>query len=135
MGSRRKARELALEALYRYDLMGDPIEEILIDIKNRELGSELYEFMQKIIMKTINNIENIDELIAKVAINWRMDRMTFIDKNILRLGVAEIVYFPDIPPKVTMNEYIEIAKKFSSDDAGRFVNGILDKIAKGDYNT
>ncbi|RKX66559.1 transcription antitermination factor NusB [candidate division TA06 bacterium] len=135
MGSRRKARELALEALYRLDLMKDSIDSILADIKSRDYSSEVYAFMQKIVKKTVENLDYIDGIIKGVAINWRLERMTYIDKNIIRLGIAELLYFPDIPPKVTMNEYIEIAKKYSTDDAGKFVNGILDKIAKGEYNT
>lgn len=110
MGSRRKARELALEALYRLDLMKDSIDSILADIKSRDSSSEVYAFMQKIVKKTVENLDYIDGIIKSVAINWRLERMTYIDKNIIRLGIAELLYFPDIPPKVTMNEYIEIAK-------------------------
>jgi N utilization substance protein B len=134
MGSRRKARELALEVLYRYDLVSDKIEEIFLDIKKREDNSDIILFMQRISEKAIENIEYIDSIIENIAINWRLERMTYIDKNIMRLGVAEILFFEDIPIKVTINEYIEIAKKYSTDEAGKFVNGILDKVAKGAYN-
>ncbi len=134
MGSRRKSRELALEVLYRYDLISDEIEEIFLDIKKREDNRDIILFMQRISEKTIENIEYIDSIIRNIAINWRLERMTYIDKNIIRLGIAEILYFIDIPIKVTINEYIEIAKKYSTDEAGKFVNGILDKVAKGPYN-
>jgi len=78
---------------------------------------------------TIKNIDKIDNLIQKYALNWELHRMAYVDRNILRFATYELLHLPDVPPKVSINEAIELAKKFGDQESGKFVNGILDKIA------
>jgi N utilization substance protein B len=88
------------------------------------------QFALRLLDETIEHCRDLDDIIVKVAENWDLDRMAVIDRNILRLGAAEILYMDDVPEKATINEAIEIAKKFSTENSGRFVNGILDKVAR-----
>ncbi len=132
MGKRRKAREAALEALYCYEIRGDtPIEEIFPFCEERhELGNSAREFALSLLKSTIENMQAIDKEIACHIKNWDIKRLALIDKNILRLGLAELLYFPDIPRKVTIDEAIELAKSYGSSESGRFVNGVLDALSK-----
>ena len=133
MGARRKTREAVLEALYCYEIREgrQPPEEIFaycadghkLDKKGREFGLSLLN-------KTIEKLEDLDKAIAVHTKNWDFSRLAIIDKNILRLGLSEIYYFPDIPKKVSIDEAIELAKTYGSADSGRFVNGILDALGK-----
>jgi len=128
---RRKARELTLEALYRYEITNEEPGEILKDIFARShLPSSVKQFTKELMLETTGKIDELDQIISQVADNWKLDRIAIIDKNILRSAICEILYFPDIPPKVSINEAIEIAKKYSTEESGRFVNGILDKVIK-----
>lgn len=129
MRNRTIARELALQALYQLDLRSDGIaEEIDTFCKKSTDKQDIYEFALSLVHGCRSCVKEIDEKISVVAEHWELRRMAIIDKNILRLGVYELLYRDDIPPKVSINEAIELAKKFSTKNSGTFVNGILDKI-------
>lgn len=129
MRNRTVARELAIQALYQLDLRGDEIiDEIDTFCKKSTEKHDVYQFAISLVNGCRSHIKEIDEKISSVTEHWELRRMAIIDKNILRLGVYELLYRSDIPPKVSINEAIELAKKFSTKNSGTFVNGILDKI-------
>jgi len=129
--SRRKAREIALEALYRIEVANDDAEDILKDIFSRtKTKPDIQNYARRLVKETSSRLHDIDRIIEEVAENWKLSRIAIIDKNILRFAICEILYFDDIPPKVSLDEAIEIAKKYSTENSGRFVNGVLDKIIK-----
>lgn len=132
MGKRRKAREAALESLYCYEIRGDArIDEIFQYITDmHQLDNEAAEFAKSLLEKTIENLDKLDNEIAAHVNNWDLNRLATIDKNVLRLGLAELFYFPDIPRKVSIDEAIELAKTYGSAESGRFVNGVLDALNK-----
>jgi transcription antitermination protein NusB len=132
MGQRRKAREAVLECLYSYEIRGDvKIEDVFPFSQERhQLDKEGSEFALALLRKATENIAELDRIIAKHIDNWDLARLATIDKNILRLGLAELNYFPEIPKKVTIDESIELAKLYGSADSGRFVNGVLDALSK-----
>jgi len=128
---RRKAREIALQALYNIDLMGQGASEGIEEfIKGEGKRATIIEFSQNLVRGCLEHLKAIDKKLARAAINWKISRMAVIDRNILRLGTYELLFCPDIPPKVAIDEAIELAKKFGSRDSGSFVNGILDKLYK-----
>jgi N utilization substance protein B len=126
---RRIIRERVMQALYAFELSRDPvphiIENIFAELRNHE---EEFAFAEKLLKTTIDHQSSIDEIIKKKASNWNFDRIALIDKLLLRMGICELFYCEDIPPKVTINETIEIAKHFSTEKSGQFINGILDSI-------
>lgn len=129
MRNRTIARELALQALYQLDLRGNEIfDEIKTFCRNSTEKQDICEFALLLIDGCRSHLREIDEKISSVTEHWELNRMAVIDKNILRLGVYELLYREDIPPKVSINEAIELAKKFSTKNSGIFVNGILDRI-------
>ncbi|KPJ51245.1 hypothetical protein AMJ40_00560 [candidate division TA06 bacterium DG_26] len=131
MGNRRKARELVLEALYRVEVTQDGPDEVLRDVfSRREYNQEIKEYSSVLFKTTANHLKEIDSIIAEYVENWDLSRMAILDKNILRFAICELLYVKDIPMKVTLNEAIEIAKKYSTQDSGRFINGVIDRIAK-----
>ncbi|TET46938.1 transcription antitermination factor NusB [candidate division TA06 bacterium] len=131
MGKRRRAREFALEVLYRIEIAEDELEFVLSNhFASKSVDDETRAFAESLVKQVMNHLGDIDKLISDTAKNWDLVRIAIIDKNILRFAIAELLYFPDIPMKVTIDEAIEVAKKYSTPDSGRFVNGILDKIAK-----
>ncbi len=133
MGKRRKAREVVLQALYESEFSDRTGEEILEDqISRRSSTGETVDYAQELFQRTLDNLEELDIKIKAALENWEMGRVSIIDKNILRFALAEILFFPQIPSKVIINEAIEIAHKYSSEDAGKFVNGILDRFV-GQY--
>jgi N utilization substance protein B len=120
-----------MEALYRIEIAEDEPEYVLEDLFHANpVDPETKDFAKSLVLETVTNQEQIDHLISETAKNWDLERIAIIDKNILRFAIAELLYFADIPMKVTIDEAIEIAKKFSTPDSSRFVNGILDRIAK-----
>ncbi len=125
---RRVVREKVLQFLYAYEMNRDKLEELknnlLFDIKNETDKM----FAEELINKTIINIKELDERIISKVTNWEMSRIALIDKILLRIGIAELLYFPDIPPKVSINEVIEVAKIYSTTGSGKFINGILDSV-------
>ncbi|HTY07848.1 MAG TPA: transcription antitermination factor NusB [Candidatus Edwardsbacteria bacterium] len=132
MGARRAARELALQALYQHDLADDPPAKLAADLHRRYGGTEQAEslaFAAELVRAVLEHRAELDGLIEGAARNWRMARMAVIDRNILRLGAAQLLHFRgQVPPKVAIDEAIELAKRFGDDESGRFVNGILDRI-------
>lgn len=129
MGLRRRAREIALQVLYQLDISdGNPEEVLRLYGENFAPAPKALEFCQRLVQGVHKNQAQIDQLIEETSENWRLKRMSFIDRNILRLATFELWKCPDIPFKVTLNEAVELAKKFSTDESGAFINGILDKI-------
>jgi N utilization substance protein B len=126
---RRRARELALQACYAHELSGNPPEQILGEvILNQDEPGAVLEFAGTLFRRTVAKISHFDMMIRRKAVNWEFNRIAIMDKLILRLALCEFLDFPDIPPKVTIDEAIEVAKKFSTEKSGRFVNGILDAV-------
>ena len=129
MGSRRKAREKALQILFQLDFRDDGIEKICEEFwdENR-VGDKVREFADKLARGTHANLDTIDRLIGSTAEHWSVKRLASVDRAILRWATYELLYMPDVPPKVTINEAIEIAKTFSTEESSGFINGILDRI-------
>jgi N utilization substance protein B len=126
---RRRARELALQACYAHEMSGNPPEQILSDIiLNKSEPPAVLEFAAELFRHTAANAPEYDNTIKRKAVNWEFNRIAVMDKLILRLALCEFLCFPDIPPKVSIDEAIEIAKKYSTEKSGRFVNGILDAV-------
>lgn len=127
---RSRAREVALQVLYQIEQNSSfKPEQIQLFIDRRLLGDrDLREFTEALTQGVRENMPRIDALISKVAENWRIDRMAAIDRNIMRLGVFEMLFRPQTPPKVAINEALELAKRYSTAQSSRFVNGILDRI-------
>lgn len=107
-----------------------PVEEILALFWSEysQFPEDVRSFAQMLVLGTLEHLAQIDAVLVKYAENWQLDRMAVIDRSILRFATYEILYREDIPPKVSINEAVNIAKKFSQQDSGKFVNGILDKI-------
>jgi transcription antitermination factor NusB len=126
---RTQARELALQLLYQLDLRGDEIRAEIDEALSRPLGDpEVLSFARDLIQGYWERRTEIDAKIEEVAKNWQLKRMAAIDRNILRLATYELLFRDDIPPLVTINEAIDIAKKYSTKNSGPFVNGILDNL-------
>jgi N utilization substance protein B len=129
MTNRRQARECALEVLYRLDLVGDEPEHTIAEILLRKNPPDEAEtYLRRLVDSALGNQQEIDVALRRHLVRWRLERLTVLDRAILRLAAAEILYFDDVPPKVTINEAVEIAKKYGDDDAGKFVNGVLDSV-------
>ena len=129
MRKRTLSRELALQALYQRDVCEvsslDGLDELL---RERTQDEEIVGFARELVVGTREHREQIDAEIERVARNWELKRMAAVDRNVLRLAAYELIYRSDIPPLVSINEAIELAKKFSTRNSGPFVNGILDNI-------
>lgn len=129
MKKRTRARELALQFLYQVDLRG---RELLPEAKDffrvEEEDRTAREFAAQLVDGVIEHAEEIDTVIREVAENWEIARMAVIDRNVLRMATYELLHCPDIPPKVAINEAIELGKRFSTQNSGKFINGILDKV-------
>ncbi|MBL8861287.1 MAG: transcription antitermination factor NusB [Planctomycetes bacterium] len=126
---RTRARELALQFLYQLDLRGDGLlSEAREFVASEERDAETTRFALKLVQGTHENRAAIDAMIGGVAQNWNISRMAVVDRNVLRLATYELVHCPDVPPKVAINEAIELGKRYSTQNSGAFINGILDKI-------
>src|SRR5262245_20076382 len=133
MGDRRKSRELALQLLYEMEIKGADPKSVLERSEARdheEISEEGRKFAMDLLEETFRNKREIDDLIERHSLHWKLPRMAVVDRNILRLAVYELLYLHDVPTSVVLNEAIEIAKKFGTEDSGAFINGILDKVAK-----
>jgi N utilization substance protein B len=131
MGKRRKARELVLQSLYSYEIKAGDAEENLQDFFSKaDLDPQAKIFAAKLYHKVIDNLKDIDSMIKSCVKHWDLSRISVVDKNILRMGICEFLFFEDIPKKVSLDEAIELAKKYGGEDSGSFVNGILDAIAQ-----
>jgi N utilization substance protein B len=129
---RRKAREYALQILFQLDIRKEkPSAAVLKHFwAEYEPDEDVKAFSEEIVKGTYKHIARINELLHQCAKNWSLDRMAVVDRNVLRMAVYEILYRIDIPTSVTINEAIEIAKKYGTDESGSFVNGILDRAAR-----
>ena len=130
MTRRSRGREVALQVLYQIEQNpGVPVTEVHQFINRRTLGEQkLAEFTAALIAGVREHQARIDAMIQEVAENWRLDRMAAIDRNILRLGAYEVLFCPEVPAKVAINEALELAKRYSTSQSSRFVNGILDRV-------
>ncbi len=137
MRKRTKAREIALKILYQSEITRREIKLVMQGFFDmmEAVDKNVEEFSHRIALGVEEHLEAIDQVITKHATNWQLKRMAIIDRNILRLGVYELLFAPDIPPKVTINEAVELAKKYGDIESSKFVNGILDKIHKTDIVT
>ena len=129
MGKRRSSRELALKFLYQFELNGGDLDEqIKLFLERNSSQEDVANFMKELVISLIDKMEEIDEIIQKFSDHWILDRMTVIDRNILRMGACELLFNFSTPPKVVINEAIDIAKKYGNEDSPEFINGILDKV-------
>jgi transcription antitermination factor NusB len=129
-GLKRKAREMVVKTLYEMEMGGLGEDEARQLVRKKMREPEAREFALRLLDATLSHSRKADEIIAEVAENWHLSRMAAVDRNVLRLGTVEIMFMEDVPEKVAINEAIEIAKRFSTENSGRFVNGILDKVAR-----
>lgn len=144
MGNRRRARELALQTLYALEKQPEAVNDAVANMRrwatetesaendNADLlrgGEDIQAFAEKIVRGVAANLQAIDDRIGQCSTNWKVPRMAAVDRNILRLATYELMHLGDIPPKVTLNEAIEIAKRYGTEESGAFINGILDRIA------
>lgn len=142
MGKRRLARELTLQFLYQTDALRGFDHENTIDeslksfwtVKSEIEDNDIREFMEKLSRGVVENIHGVDDIITRYSTHWRITRMPNIDRNILRMAIYELVYLGDIPPAVTINEAIEIAKRYGADESGGFINGVLDRVRNAIQN-
>ena len=131
MGKRRAARELALKFLYQTEFNSNsPDSELNSFCERANVSEEIQDFTQTLIKNIFIHKKEVDGLLKKISSNWVPDRMAMIDKNILRLGICELMFDSTTPPKVVINEAVEIAKKFGTEESPDFINGILDKVYK-----
>jgi N utilization substance protein B len=130
MGSRRKAREAAVQMLYQIDLSGTEAA-LAIELFWQHLGVavERDAFADQLVLGYGGVSEAIDAKIRAVSRHWRLERMARVDRNIIRLGASELIHVADIPRRVTLNEAVELAKRFGNEESPAFVNGVLDRIA------
>lgn len=125
---RRIVREKVLQILYAFEMNRESLQPLSLEILKDVTDQTDKAFAQELIGKVLSNIEDLDKRIMQRVTNWEMNRIALIDKILLRIGICELLYFPDIPPKVSINESIEIAKNFSTAGSAKFINGILDAI-------
>ena len=134
-GTRRTGRSYALQLLYARD--GDSSNDLASAAINwasefeLEIEESAQTFARDLVSAAVARAAEVDELIASASKNWRIDRMSRVDRNILRLGACELVAFKDVPVKVVINEAVELAKRFGTAESSAFVNGVLDRIATG----
>ncbi len=129
MRERRAARELALQAMYARELSDDPIRHVeAYVIDPSDIPEELKKFARTLFQISTLHKDELDNYIKEKSENWDFERIAIIDRLIIRMAISEFLYFEDIPPKVSISEAIEIAKKYSTDDSSAFVNGILDAV-------
>lgn len=136
---RRIIREKVVQALYAHEIAGDPPEHVIRCIlEGLTSNKPAHEFASSLVIETINHTAEIDRIIRAKVANWDFQRIAIIDRLILRMAICELLYFREIPPKVSMNEAIDLAKLFSTQRSGQFVNGVLDSVMsdfrEGDAN-
>jgi len=132
MRKRTLAREFALQVLYQLDITRDApgaaLDNFWSTHSESDIEEELKGFTCRLVTGVISHLDEVDKKISKYAQNWQLERMAVVDRNIMRMGCFELIYCADIPSKVSINEAVELAKKFSGIDSGKFVNAILDKV-------
>jgi N utilization substance protein B len=126
---RRIVREKVVQALYAHEISEDPVEHVVRHVlAGLESNKTAHEFARSLVNETVRNTPEIDKVIKSKVANWDFSRIAILDRLILRMAICELLYFKEIPPKVTMNEAIELAKLFSTERSGQFVNGVLDAV-------
>ncbi len=131
MGARRKGRELAVQALYQIEVTGESSDAALrLFFERCDAGSRAKEFAQTLVLGVRARLEHLDELIAQASEHWRFERLSRVDLNVLRVATYELSETPAVPTSVVLDEAIEIARRFGTEDSAVFVNGILDHIAR-----
>jgi transcription antitermination protein NusB len=129
MGHRRKAREYALQGLYIYEVSKTPVSDLTrLDWVDDEIPDDIRSFASSLITLAVENISDIDTIIINHSKNWKFERLSYVDKSILRLSICELMYMGDIPNTVTINEGIELGKIYGGENSGQFINGILDAV-------
>lgn len=119
-----------MQALYARELSGDDVAHIIEHLLKPRVDAESYRFAERLFLATLDHAEEADALIEAHARNWELGRIAMVDRLTLRMAIAEFLHFEDIPPKVSLNEAIEVAKAYSTDQSGTFLNGILDAVLK-----
>ena len=133
-GRRRKARELALQLLYQNDLAGTPPEDMFVWTQEySEAAPEVQEYASRLVLGALERRDELDALLSERSEHWRLGRMPAVDRNLLRLGLYELLFEPETPHAVVIDEAVEIAKKFSTPSSGPFVNGVLDGIRRARF--
>ena len=129
MRKRSQARELALKALYQWHQRDDlTLQDMALFCGGSSRHADVSEFALSLVQGVAERAPELDDRIAEVAEHWALDRMAVIDRVVLRMGVYQLLYRDDIPPKVAINESIDLAKRYSQEHSGQFVNGILDRV-------
>ena len=130
-GNRRKGRELALQALYQIEITGDPsVSAVDLFLQHFEGNQKAKEFARRLVSGVVSQRAAIDQLIDESADNWKLARLAKVDLVILRMATYELLFCPDIPSIVSLDEAIEIGKRFGSADSATFINGVLDQVAQ-----
>lgn len=130
MRKRTQARECALKILYQMEMAEYSLDQIFPSFwEYHPTPEDVREYAERLVRGTYQRLAEIDQKIVQYTENWQLSRMAAVDRNILRFAVYELLFMDEIPPKVSINEAVNIAKKYSQDEAGKFVNGILDKIS------
>ncbi|GAB6097163.1 transcription antitermination factor NusB [Desulfatiferula olefinivorans] len=130
MGYRRSSRELAMQALYYIDMgKNEQDQAYKLFCINFEPSEDIKPFFESLVRGTLAHLPAIDRKIEAFSSNWKLSRMSGVDRNVIRIAVYELMFCPDIPAKVTINEAIDIGKKYGTADSGSFINGVLDAIS------
>ncbi len=128
MGSRHDARRWAVQLLFQTDFNDTPVDDLVADFWTQEKAPDAVRtFTEELLHGALAHLDEIDRIVQGLAQNWDLHRMSGVDRNIIRLAMYEMLYRRDIPPVVSINEAVEIAKEFGGPESGRFVNGILDR--------
>ena len=131
MTQRRHARECAMQVLYRLDIGNEGITKTTSEISTeQQFSKQGAEFFQRLVDTAFNNLGEVDKTIENTLQHWSFSRLMGIDRAILRIACCELLFLTDVPPKVVINEALEIAKKYGTDESPRFINGVLDAIYK-----
>ena len=129
MSSRRRSREMAIQVLYQVDMaQSDLAEALRVFCEHFKAPESIRDFAFELARGAYEHRGEVDSLIKRFSEHWRLERMPTVDRNILRLAIYELLYQPDIPAKVSINEAVDLGKKYGSEDSGSFINGILDRI-------
>ena len=127
---RHRMRLVVFKTLFQYEFRKDDPFKILKEVVDRSLDDKAKDDAKRYVRNIFENLKDIDSIISQYLENWTLDRLSSVDRNVLRLGTYELLYESDVPIEVTIDEAIEIAKKYGTENSGKFVNGVLDKIAK-----
>ena len=131
MGSRRHARELAFRVLFQCEASGDPYDETVEIMIDRDGSAAVVAaYVRRLVGAFEANAGAVERAIRSASDRWKLDRMAATDRSVLKLGVVELMFFDDVPARVALDEAVEIARKFGTEESGKFVNGILDKVAR-----